>query len=285
MQVVLVSFRGEGERRSFSVVKESTVIGRREDCDLRIPVSEVSRKHCRIVKDGDQLRVEDLGSSNGTYHNGQRVQGGTVLNPGDSVQVGPVVFVVQIDGNPPDDDLMPFKERAAHELDDSVAESSTAAALHPVEPNAAEVEEHLEELEAMPVAEEEDIESLEAAAGSHAPIPLDLHDSTGDEAAHPMEMEIGEAPAGGEAGQGTEHGSAPIPLDDEHAGEHEHAAAHDGHAGAGPSIDDEIDFSLIEGLEPEESAPAPIPLDDDDHLEIPLEIEEHEAHDPQKRPG
>ena len=40
MQVVLVMFRAEGERRSFSVARDVTVIGRREDCDLRIPVSE-----------------------------------------------------------------------------------------------------------------------------------------------------------------------------------------------------------------------------------------------------
>ncbi len=37
MQVVLVMFRSDGERRSFSVVRDMTVIGRREDCDLRIP--------------------------------------------------------------------------------------------------------------------------------------------------------------------------------------------------------------------------------------------------------
>src|SRR5438445_8755939 len=103
MQVVLVMFRAEGEKRSFSITKDVTVIGRREDCDLRIPVSEVSRKHCRILKDDEGLRVEDLGSSNGTFHNGQRVSGSIDLQPGDSIQVGPVVFVLQVDGNPPDD--------------------------------------------------------------------------------------------------------------------------------------------------------------------------------------
>src|SRR5580658_7331414 len=94
MQVVLVMFRADGERRSFSIARDMTVIGRREDCDLRIPLGEVSRKHCRLVRDGDSLHVEDLGSSNGTYHNGARVQE-SVLNAGDSIQVGPVVFVLQ----------------------------------------------------------------------------------------------------------------------------------------------------------------------------------------------
>ena len=126
MQVVLVMFRAEGDKRSFSITKDITVIGRREDCDLRIPVSEVSRKHCRVLKDGDAIRVEDLGSSNGTYHNGQRISGSVTIEPGDSVQVGPVVFVLQIDGNPPEEELAPFEQRAAQHLDDSLAPSPTA---------------------------------------------------------------------------------------------------------------------------------------------------------------
>ena len=67
MQAVLVMFRNDGERRSFSLSREMMVIGRRQDCDLMIPLGEISRKHCRIIRDGDSLRLEDLGSSNGTY--------------------------------------------------------------------------------------------------------------------------------------------------------------------------------------------------------------------------
>ena len=112
MQVVLVMFRPDGQRRSFSVVRDMTVIGRREDCDLRIPLGDVSRKHCRLIKDGDALRVEDLGSSNGTYRNGNRVQH-SELTAGDTLQVGPVVFVLQVDGVPADEDLQPVTSDAA----------------------------------------------------------------------------------------------------------------------------------------------------------------------------
>ena len=107
MQVVLVMFRADGERRSFSITRDMSVIGRREDSDLRIPLGDVSRKHCRLIKDGDTLRVEDLGSSNGTYCNGTRVTQSD-LAPGDTLQVGPVAFVVQIDGMPADDELSPI---------------------------------------------------------------------------------------------------------------------------------------------------------------------------------
>lgn len=139
MQVVLVMFRPEGERRSFSITRELTVVGRREDCDFRIPLGEISRKHCRLIKDGDQLRIEDLGSSNGTYHNGQRVQE-AILSPGDTLQIGSVVFVVQIDGTPADDELQPMtagsaaaSEGAASDEHDSIGavplhDDSTAAA-------------------------------------------------------------------------------------------------------------------------------------------------------------
>jgi pSer/pThr/pTyr-binding forkhead associated (FHA) protein len=112
MQAVLVMFRSDGERRSFSMARDMTVIGRREDCDLRIPLGEVSRKHCRVVRDGDSLKLEDLGSSNGTFLNGQRVQE-AVLSPGDTIQVGPVVFVLQVDGQPSDDELRPVTMDAA----------------------------------------------------------------------------------------------------------------------------------------------------------------------------
>jgi len=106
MQVVLVMFRADGERRSFSISREVTVVGRKEDCDLRIPLGDVSRKHCRFIREENSIRMEDLGSSNGTFHNGEKVQD-AVLSAGDTVQIGPVTFLVQIDGVPSDDQLQP----------------------------------------------------------------------------------------------------------------------------------------------------------------------------------
>jgi pSer/pThr/pTyr-binding forkhead associated (FHA) protein len=123
MQAVLVMFRNDGERRSFSISREMTVIGRRQDCDLMIPLGEISRKHCRIIREGDTLRLEDLGSSNGTFHNGKRIQE-TVLEAGDTIQVGPVTFVLQVDGVPADDELKPHgKEGAAGAMDDDDLET------------------------------------------------------------------------------------------------------------------------------------------------------------------
>src|SRR3982750_1778440 len=83
MQVVLVMFRAGGERRSFSITRDVTVIGRREDCDFRIPLGDISRKHCRLIKEDNALKIEDLGSSNGSYVNGKRIHEAE-LQPGDT---------------------------------------------------------------------------------------------------------------------------------------------------------------------------------------------------------
>jgi pSer/pThr/pTyr-binding forkhead associated (FHA) protein len=134
-------FRPDGDRRSFSVTRDMTVIGRREDCDLRIPLGDISRKHCRLVRDGDVLKIEDLGSSNGTYLNAHRVQE-ALLSPGDSIQVGPVVFVLQIDGEPADDELSPIS--LPIQADASRAKSGDASDSGILEPIEAD---DLEELE------------------------------------------------------------------------------------------------------------------------------------------
>lgn len=131
MQVVLVMFLGDGTRRSFPLKSDVTVIGRREDCDLRIPLTEISRKHCRLVKESDALRLEDLGSSNGTYHNGSRVQESAV-QPGDQLQIGPVVFTVQIDGFPSDDMITPPQVQSAEAANqDDFQDSGAAATTEP----------------------------------------------------------------------------------------------------------------------------------------------------------
>jgi predicted component of type VI protein secretion system len=135
MEVVLTMFASDGHRRRYPINRDMTVIGRREDCDLRIPLSDVSRKHCRLVKEADTVRVEDLGSSNGTFRNGERVQEAN-LEAGDTIKVGPVNFVIQIDGAPADDDLKVYAEAppTEPELEEiSAGESPTVAEEAPEE--------------------------------------------------------------------------------------------------------------------------------------------------------
>lgn len=98
MQVKLVMFKN-GRRRDIDVPEGITVIGRKEDCGLRVPVNDVSREHCRVTVGADGVLVKDLGSVNGTYVNDKRITEAP-LKPGDVIKVGPVMFTVQIDGKP-----------------------------------------------------------------------------------------------------------------------------------------------------------------------------------------
>ena len=132
MGVVMVMFRPDGQRRSFSVTRDMTVIGRREDCDLRIPLGDVSRKHCRLILEGEVIKVEDLGSSNGTYRNGERIQQAE-LAAGDTLQIGPVVFVLQVDGSPADEDLSPGTVQAAAAASNGAAAAGASGAGEEVE--------------------------------------------------------------------------------------------------------------------------------------------------------
>jgi pSer/pThr/pTyr-binding forkhead associated (FHA) protein len=99
MQVTLVMFKADSTRREFPVKPGGFVIGRKNTCDLRIPLTSVSRRHCELSVVDGQIKLRDMGSSNGTFHNSIRVQE-TVLSAGDEVVVGPVVFTVVVDGKP-----------------------------------------------------------------------------------------------------------------------------------------------------------------------------------------
>jgi pSer/pThr/pTyr-binding forkhead associated (FHA) protein len=108
MDVKLVMFKTSGSRKDFSITNPVTVLGRGEKCDLRVPIVSVSRRHCELTVGDDEVTVKDLASSNGTYVNNQRITE-TQLNPGDRLVVGPIVFTVQIDGEP--SEIQPVKTR------------------------------------------------------------------------------------------------------------------------------------------------------------------------------
>ena len=99
MDVNLVLFKKDGSHNSFSVPSSITVIGRRHDCDLCIPLMDVSRRHCELGLNKEALKLRDLDSRNGTFLNGKRVDEATV-HAGDYITIGPLLFLVQINGDP-----------------------------------------------------------------------------------------------------------------------------------------------------------------------------------------
>src|SRR6185295_18659310 len=95
MDVTLVTVEGSKKLQSIKLRSEDTIIGRREGCDLRIPAPAVSRRHCRLSFQDDLLTVEDLGSANGTYVNGQSIDQPMIVRPRDRLTIGPVTFLVE----------------------------------------------------------------------------------------------------------------------------------------------------------------------------------------------
>lgn len=65
-----------------------TVMGRSRDCALPLPSRQASRRHAAVRLEEGTFRVRDLGSTNGTFVNGERVAGERTLAPGDRIAVG-----------------------------------------------------------------------------------------------------------------------------------------------------------------------------------------------------
>jgi pSer/pThr/pTyr-binding forkhead associated (FHA) protein len=94
MDFELVVVQGRSATNTIKLSDGVTVVGRHNDCQLRIKSSQVSRKHCEIFEKKGLLLVKDLNSSNGTIVNGKRVQGQRVLEEGDELTIGPVLLRV-----------------------------------------------------------------------------------------------------------------------------------------------------------------------------------------------
>ena len=75
-------------------VDEEVVIGR-EDSDLDIDDLELSRRHAVVRRFANRLQVEDLGSTNGTFVDGNRIAEPTLLGGGAEIKIGTTVLVVE----------------------------------------------------------------------------------------------------------------------------------------------------------------------------------------------
>lgn len=86
--------------------RDLTVIGRKEDCDLRLDHKGVSKLHCLLVKTDDMLLLRDLGSTNGTRVNGRRVRRAALMQD-DEIRIAGVTFRVTF--TPADGPARPYE--------------------------------------------------------------------------------------------------------------------------------------------------------------------------------
>jgi hypothetical protein len=69
-------------------VARGITLGRGDSADIRMEDPFASSRHARIERQGDVLVIEDLGSTNGTYLNGEQLTGPQPLHPGDRIRIG-----------------------------------------------------------------------------------------------------------------------------------------------------------------------------------------------------
>ena len=79
---------------TFALEGDQLVIGRDATHAVSINDAEVSRKHARLTFQGGKYVIEDLGSTNGTFVNGQRLVSPAVLKPGDVVSLGEQIVLM-----------------------------------------------------------------------------------------------------------------------------------------------------------------------------------------------
>jgi pSer/pThr/pTyr-binding forkhead associated (FHA) protein len=79
--------------QAFDLGKEMILVGRQEDCDVRLDHKSVSKMHCVLVKTDGLILLRDLGSTNGTRVNGTRVRRAALL-PNDKLSVANFHFKV-----------------------------------------------------------------------------------------------------------------------------------------------------------------------------------------------
>src|ERR1051326_8211124 len=85
--------QGPAPGKVFELAKDTLTIGRDVSADVTINDAEVSRTHTKLTAQADGYLVEDLGSTNGTFINGQRVTGSKLLRPGDTLGLGETVVL------------------------------------------------------------------------------------------------------------------------------------------------------------------------------------------------
>ena len=119
----------------FDLDKDLTLVGRGDDCDLRIDHKSVSKHHCVLVKTDGLVLLRDLGSTNGTRVNGHRVRRGTLL-PNDDLSVANFRFALKFGDGPIAADGSAAGVDAAEDNSDTELEKPRPAPAEPVQRNA-----------------------------------------------------------------------------------------------------------------------------------------------------
>src|SRR5688572_4252940 len=89
----LILHKGTASFQEFELTRPEIIIGRDSKVDVVISSPVVSQRHARLIQEGEGYVLEDLGSSNGTYLNGQRLVGRHPLKSGDQIRLGSAIIL------------------------------------------------------------------------------------------------------------------------------------------------------------------------------------------------
>jgi len=90
----LIIYSGKLKGQRLILPDREVIVGRDEDCHMRIASSLVSRKHCTLKGSADGVWVRDLESQNGTYVNDVAITEPYLMKPGDLLRIGASLFQV-----------------------------------------------------------------------------------------------------------------------------------------------------------------------------------------------
>jgi predicted component of type VI protein secretion system len=99
----------QGSQAGIDLTQPDVVIGRHVDADIRLPLPDVSRRHCRFLFADGLWQVFDLNSLNGVLVNGERVSKAT-LRQDDVLRIGSYTFTIELASEPR---TLPLSEHAA----------------------------------------------------------------------------------------------------------------------------------------------------------------------------
>ena len=124
----LIVLAGAKQGTEIPLKREKFIIGRASDCTLRAGSESISRHHCAIIRVDSGLQIRDLGSRNGTYVNGERIDAQTALSNGDEIRVGTLEF--RLDAG---QDINRAKKPKVKDVADAVTRAATAPPAEPGE--------------------------------------------------------------------------------------------------------------------------------------------------------
>ena len=126
MKVSLTVDGGRHSGKLIAIGLKEVLIGRDEKCNIQLDSEEVSRVHCSLFVKDDEVVLHDRKSSNGTFVNKRRLRGELQMEDGDSIQVGPQLFTINIER---DDDEFFVDDEAMVVGDSPDAESGSTTVI------------------------------------------------------------------------------------------------------------------------------------------------------------